>query len=350
MKKAIVILLAMCLLFLVGCNREKPSEALAFSFGEGVSDITVTKNGEFEPYTVSGAELSDLLARLNAIRYKENGAASVEEANGFEYDYIVFVGNYVIAVKGNSLLFGKDGAFKLCEVCSGDFSFLGEIEFEPVREKLSDLIGFGEDEISDLTLENVGGGFTVDVSANTHLKELLLSVCYDSVEEMSPDADYDMPDPKYILNFGDGALSVFESNTVCYTDAESDIQVGFIKIYGNAFAYLDTVTEGEITSRDGYSEDAEIKAYNDKNYVAEITEKAEFLASLNEVKLIKLSCAEHYTLGKQNYTVKIGDEVIKIYGNYVTIGNELFAVTEGDFGFLSELTYSSSSSGFLPWI
>ena len=107
---------------------------------------------------------------------------------------------------------------------------------------------------------------------------------------------------------------------------------------------------GEPTELSGFSADATVKVNNAQGLVAEVEDNAEFFAELGKAKLVKLANAADYTVPSATYTVAVGEEGIGIHGRYVKLGADLYAVTEGDFAFLGDYTFSSSSGGFLPWI
>ena len=226
------------------------------------------------------------------------------------------------------------------------------------------LVGCGNGRKDDLPPEPIAFGFTeadfgeiifndyrvtddiltVDLSGNNRLREILESLCYNEAEgDITPEGV-----EKYSLYFGARAFRFYEDGTVLYSDGiNGEVSV---LLYGEGLSYLDGVTAGAAASVGEYSEDAEITVHDGNNLKAEITENGEFLISLNEVKVIRLSNAEDYTLSELDYTVKIGGDTIKIYGDFITINGELYAIFEGDFDFLSDYTYKSDSSGFLPWV
>lgn len=207
-----------------------------------------------------------------------------------------------------------------------------------------ELFGFSEVDFAEILFEDIADDILIDLSANAMITEILENLYYTDGEggEMPATGE------KYSLYFGGKSFTVYESGAVWYNDGENAPKQ--VLLDGEGLSYLDTLTSGDVFALDGYSEAAEIKAYNDANLVAEITEKGEFLANLNEVKVIKLLNRDDYLPLDVEYTIKIGNVTIKIYESYIEIGNDIFAVCEGDFEFLSDLTYKGDSSGFLPWV
>jgi hypothetical protein len=114
-------------------------------------------------------------------------------------------------------------------------------------------------------------------------------------------------------------------------------------------SYLNSLFVGEVGSLDAtLGENA--KVYDDRGYVAKIEDAAAFLEDLNGVDVIRLCDASDFTFGTADYRIETGHDSIKIYGDIIVIGEMAYAVVAGDFGFLSDLDFSSSSGGFLPWI
>ncbi len=196
------------------------------------------------------------------------------------------------------------------------------------------------DDLASVKINYIENNITLDLSANTELKQFLCNLRYDAAEQVSDDT----PVTKYILTFGGNTLTVLEGGIARYNGDEA------VAVMDEDFSYLDGLVAGEVENFKEYSADLEIKAYNHQNFSCEVADKEAFLENLNKVKFVKLSNKEHYALERENYKINIGEDTIKIHGSLVVLGEELFAVCEGDFNFLAKLTYKSDSSGFLPWI
>ena len=204
--------------------------------------------------------------------------------------------------------------------------------------------GFSDGDLEEIFFEDIEGDLLIDLSANTEIREILSGLCYTDGEATV------MPSEggRYFISFGGKAFTVFADGAVWYDDGVNAPKSVILSDSG--LSYLDGVTSGEAFALCGYSEDAKITVHDGNNLKAEITEKGEFLANLNEVKVIKLLNGGDYLLSEVDYSIKIGEETIKVYGDFVKLGEELYAILEGDFDFLSDYTYKSDSSGFLPWV
>lgn len=201
---------------------------------------------------------------------------------------------------------------------------------------------YKEADLENISLYVTSLDLTLDLSNDTNLKELLLSlevykdksnIVYEEVAE-------------YILNFGNYEFIIYGFNSIKFID--NDVTYDACTL-NNEFDYLNTLFDFNELNFDSYTTDQKIKVYNSKNDSAEITNKADFLNKLSLIKYIKLKNKEIFTLGDLKYKIEIAEDVISVYEKYITINNELYILTDGDFAFLSSLKYSSSS-GWLPWI
>ena len=204
--------------------------------------------------------------------------------------------------------------------------------------------GFSEDELSEVVFCDFAGGFAIDLSDNNEIKHILSELCYlDGEGEQIP-----VGGEKYTLSLSNMTFTVFESGAVWYNDGENKPKN--VVLSDGGLSYLYSVTVGDIHPIGGYDSGSEIKVYNDKNHIAQISNNDEFLQELYKVKVIELSNAGHYSIGEVGYRIAIGDTVIKVFDGYITVGEKLFAMMDGDFEFLSKLSYKADSSGFLPWV
>ena len=204
--------------------------------------------------------------------------------------------------------------------------------------------GFTDDELSTVFYQDIDGDFFIDLSGNGVALEILSNLCYfDGANAISEEAE-----EQFVIGIGAKSITVYTDGSTAYNDGNSGVKA--VVIDGDEFDYFCQITEGNIGKVGQYSETAEIVVYNSKNLVCEVEDVAAFLENLNEVKVIKLSNGNDYSLSNEEYKISIDNKVIKIYGDFIKIGSDVYAVLEGDFGFLSELSYSYSSDGFLPWV
>jgi len=136
----------------------------------------------------------------------------------------------------------------------------------------------------------------------------------------------------YELKLNGKSLYVYPENVVAYdgSDPYPCLEFGILE-------YLDGLLSGEVTQLGGYAESASIKIKNNQERIAQVSDQADFFAKLGKVKIIKLARASDYTvLPDADYTVTIGEERIVICGSYLTVGEDLYAVMEGDFSFFNQ--------------
>ena len=198
--------------------------------------------------------------------------------------------------------------------------------------------GYTEQDLSEIVVRDTTRRIIVDMSDNNKLKTLLRLLRYNPDEGKPGTAIV-----KYELTIGGLPFMVLEDNEVVYN---------FSKRYTVApdlHNYLDSLFVGEVGSLDAtIGENA--KVHNKKGYTADVKDAAQFLADLNAVRVIALSDVTDFNFDTADYRIETGHDTIKIYGDIIVIGSRAYAVAEGDFSFLSDLEYSSSSGGFLPWI
>jgi hypothetical protein len=200
--------------------------------------------------------------------------------------------------------------------------------------------GYAQEDITSVIFIDLNKGISVDVSANSALKAGLMSVKYNPDQKKS-----DAGKAVYELKINGKSLYVYPENVVAYDGSDPYPCLAF-----GMLSYLDGLLNGEVTQLGGYAESASIKVKNSQGLIAQVSDSAEFFAELGRVKIIKLARVSDYTLPDTEYTVLIGEERVVICGDYLSVGEHLYAVAEGDFSFLSEYKFSSSSDGFLPWI
>ena len=200
--------------------------------------------------------------------------------------------------------------------------------------------GYAQEDITSVIFIDLNKGISVDVSANSALKAGLMSVKYHPDQKKS-----DAGKAVYELKINGKSLYVYPENVVAYdgSDPYPCLEFGML-------SYLDGLLNGEVTQLGGYADSASIKIKNSRGQIAQVSDQTDFFTKLGKVKIIKLARASDYTLPEAEYTVSIGEERVVICGNYLTVGEDLYAVMEGDFSFFDAYAFSSSSDGFLPWI
>ena len=197
--------------------------------------------------------------------------------------------------------------------------------------------GYTESDLESIVFHNVTFGITVDLSANTELKNILRNVTYNSLEKSEG-----VGEVLFELTIGGKNFNVFDGNEVEYNGGER------VPVDIDLINFMSTVIDesGARAFKD-YGTDVDIKAYNEKNAFVEVKDaekKEEFLAELAKIELVALNYPAHYTLGNHLYAMQIGEDIIKVYDGYAVVGESLYAVVGGDFDFLADLDYP------LPWL
>ena len=195
-------------------------------------------------------------------------------------------------------------------------------------------------DLESVIFTDVKKGISIDLSANGVLKSGLMSAKYNSDEKQ-----INVGEAIYELKIDGKSLFVYSENVVSYNGSDKYPCREF-----DVLAYLDGLIVGDAVQLNGYAADASVNVKNNVGAVAKIDDKAEFFAELAKVKTVKLARVADYTISEATYKITIGDQTIEICGGYLKIGEDLYAVIEGNFDFLSSYTFASSSGGFLPWI
>ena len=208
----------------------------------------------------------------------------------------------------------------------------------PPEDNPNQPFGYTEEDLAEIIVEDNTKGIEVDMSANDRLRNILSDLFYNPDEKSTDEAV-----TKYTLTLGGKVMLVCEGDEVIY-DGGDKYPVGPALL-----SYLNSLFIGEVGSLDAtLGENA--KVYNSSGQVAEVADIPAFLDDLNDLGVIELWEITDFTFGTEDYRIETGHDSIKIYGNFIVIGETAYAVVEGDFGFLSDLDFSSSSGGFLPWI
>ena len=212
------------------------------------------------------------------------------------------------------------------------------------NQKEEVVITYTESALNNVSLTINDLDITLDFSNNSYLKSLLLSV---KLYKNADNSNLVNRTSKYVLSFDNYEFTIYDNKTICYID--NDKEYDYLTFENNEFDYLDNLFDGSSLDFNNYTEEETIKVVNSKNDSKEISEKTEFLNNLKQVKCLKLSNIEHYQLGDLKYQILVSNDVIKVYGKFVTINENLYIVTEGNFEFLNNIKFSSSSD-WLPWI
>lgn len=211
---------------------------------------------------------------------------------------------------------------------------------EPVDPSPYVAFDFAEGEINTVIFTDFENSVTLNLSSCTTLLSGLKSLRYNPEQEASISTEI-----LYELVIDGKKLDVYEGNIVAFDSSLAYSCQGF-----EISTYLSTLYLGDemfLVSNDG---NPTIQVKNSNGLTAEITDKSLLLSALSLVKVLALTTPADYTLPGVDYTITLGDEVVKICGGYITIGDNLYAIIEGDFAILSTYKYSSTSGGFLPWV
>ena len=200
--------------------------------------------------------------------------------------------------------------------------------------------GYTETDIESVIFTDIQNEITLDLSANNALKTGLMRITYDPDQKKT-----DAGEAIYELKIDGKSLYVYSENVAAYDGSEPYPCQEF-----DVLGYLDGMLVGEVTQLGGYAADASVEVKNKQGLVAQIKENGEFFTELGKAKIIKLASAADYTVPSAEYTVEIDEESIAICGDYLKVGEDLYAVIEGNFSFLAEYSFSHSSNGFMPWI
>lgn len=206
-------------------------------------------------------------------------------------------------------------------------------------------INYKETDLQQISLTLNNYDITLDVSNNTDLKNLLLSIKL--FKNKNSQTSENERTSKYVLTFNEYEITIYDDNTICYIDNQTEYD--YLYTLNNEFNYLDTLYENQLTSINNYLSSQIIKVFNSLNEFVEIEEKNVFLSNLQEVKCLKLYNADDYQLGDLKYQILIDEELINIYDDYIMINDSLYIIVSGSFNFLNNIDFNSSS-GWLPWL
>lgn len=236
----------------------------------------------------------------------------------------------------------KGAALTLAACCALGFAACNGAENEPTKLYSP----YYEEDLQTITFVDMTQSLTLDMSANTYLKDLLLQADY---YEYTPSQD-EVAQVKYALQFADVELQIFSAGLVRFVYAnEEETEWTVAQVENEEFSYLDTILTGGEVAFDGYTAEQTITVKNGENNDGTISDKENFLATLADMRFIKVSNKTHYQTGSVRYTLTIGEENILFYDNYASKNGELYILSQGDYEFLKALQYGFSSD-WLPWL
>lgn len=205
------------------------------------------------------------------------------------------------------------------------------------------------DDLQSVIWMDKNQGYPIDVSANTYLRTLLLSVEYYAAQPQENDGGAkDKLEATYILTLPSVELCLYDANTVefVFKDETKPMQTATVKDDG--LAYVFDLTDGEPLSIDGYTESQKITVVAADKKGGELSDKTAFLQKWNTLRFVKLKNKSHYQ-PQTAYTLSFDELQITVHATSVEWNGELYALTHGDFSFFQSLKYKTDS-GWLPWI
>ena len=199
-------------------------------------------------------------------------------------------------------------------------------------------------DLSKIVMCDIAKGVCVDVSRNTKLTTLLSTVTYTDTKEVR-DAS---ATAKYTLSFGEIVLTIYSDSSIGFTGTDIDADAKIVTS-SDSFAYLDSIVTGEVLGFSGYNADQSIEIYQAAGPKAKLSDKADFIAKLNQIQYYQATDKSDYDTSNYIYKIIIGGDDIRVYDNMFTLGDKIYLITAGNFDFLKSLSFESSS-GELPWL
>ena len=200
-------------------------------------------------------------------------------------------------------------------------------------------------ELDQILVTDVRKTFTVDVSENEYLRNLLETVQY-YVSDYT-EGDFSANQLGYVITLDSIEINVYSSSVIEFVYEDETTE--FAKVSKNEFAYLSTVVAGDIMALDTYSAEQTVSVKNATNATAKNLDKEWFLDEFGDLSFVKLGNASHYDLGSWAYTVSIGSDTILFYQYYITVNGALYRLYEGSFDFFYDINFGTAS-GWLPWL
>ena len=128
------------------------------------------------------------------------------------------------------------GFFALSVGCTNDFDMIMSGNSSSDDEPIQISAPYTESDLQTLLFTDTAKSVTVDVSANTYLKELLLSLEYYETATPAPTQTAD-----YILEIGEVDLELYESGAVCLNTQTERFSV----TASESLEYIQTLVAGE---------------------------------------------------------------------------------------------------------
>jgi len=348
-KKILIFILLFVMLFFVGCENNKAKEKeLTIDFDvTNISiykEATINKESDYNTYNISEqSEIQNILNNLKNVKYLEGQSSNKTQENEFAF-IITLKENYSILVLDEDYFYiCNNGFYKQRTIVSGSFEFLNNINFGNKLQEI--VINITKEDLELVSLKY--NELNINLSSNHYIKELILNTKY--YENTNNNENINL---LYEFNFSnDKALYIFDNGTVSFTEGD--------KVYSNAymivnkeFDVLKNITEGDVLefNMDETVDKVVVKNFEDLSANVKEEDIALFVENLNKVKYIKVKEFTQYTIGDFNYKIEIDGQVIGVYNNgLVIVGDTLYNVVEGNFDFLKDIKFNTSS-GWLPWI
>lgn len=348
MKKILFILLLCLGLFLVGCN--KPIDnTKEFTFDNKVTEIKIAKDANkggvssHEIYVITeDKELDDFLNSLKQVTYVLKESKNNIETVNYSYVVIIKDSYHLLITSENNFVIYVNGFYRVCETVSGSFKFLDDISF---GEQLIEVtLGYTINDFDMIKAFVFSTGMGYNLSSNHYIKNLLLETKYYVSDAENIKGEY-----AYILNISERFLMIL------YTDGSVEVclddnTIEYYKILNfNDFNFIKDIS-GKNDNSFSIKSINSVKVYNNEEILGEIKESEEFLNKLREIKYVKINNYNQFTLSEKRFKLVIEDKVIGIYDNgLIIINDDLYMITYGDFSFLKDVQFTSSS-GWLPWV
>lgn len=349
-RKFILIIMLLFSLLLIGCgNSNDNNKKLNIDFE--VSEISVYKEStilfesDYINYIIKETnEINSFVNSLKNIEYIEKETKSKIDITEFAY-IVKLKDNYsILIIDDSNFVINTNGFYKFCEKVKGDFDFIKSINFGQKLEEISR--EYSEKDLETIILEY--NSLTINLTSNHYVKNLLLSVKYykDTRKESGE------LDPTFVILLANNKkLSVYDDGSVLYEDKENEVS-NICVLSSNDLAVLKNITEGDVIQFNEKEDTNKIVVKNYEDLSANVKQEdiKTFIENLNKVKYIKVKDFTQYTIGDFKYKIEINGQTIGVYNNdLIIIGDTLYNVVEGNFDFLKDIKFNTSS-GWLPWI
>lgn len=349
-KKIILIIMLLFSLLLVGCENSNDSNKklnIDFEFS-GISvykESTIAFESDYVNYTIKETnEINTFVSSLENIEYIEKETKSKIDIKEFAY-IVKLKDNYnILIIDDTNFVINTNGFYKFCEKVKGDFNFIKSINFGQKLEEISR--EYSEKDLETIILQY--NSLTINLTSNHYVKNLLLSVRYykDTRKESGE------VDPTFVILLANNKkLGVYDDGSVLYEDEQNEVSSICI-LSGNDLDVLKNITEGDVIQFNEKEDINKVVVKNFEDLSANVKQEdiKTFIENLNQVKYIKVKDFTQYTIGDFKYKIEINGQTIGVYNNdLIIIGDTLYNVVEGNFDFLKDIQFNTSS-GWLPWI